>query len=112
GRLCAGALEMPRGSAEVVRDSCAEWRADGPHWVAVRETAGAGFREFRRQIRITAQADANLRLGMTADLTDRHSGSSEMGATLTFWLEVPRFTILEADAKLRGIPFEGCARTV
>ena len=112
GRLCAGALEMPRGSADVVRDSCAEWRVDGPHWTAVRETAGAGFREFRREIRITAQADENLRLGMTADLTDRRPGAAEMGAALTFWLEVPRFTILEAEAKLRGSPFAGCARTV
>ena len=110
-RLCGEALSMPRDAGDVVRDSCAEWRTDSPHWKDARETAGTGFGDFRREILITARADESLRLGMTAEMTDRLANGNERGATLTFWLEVPKFTILEAHAALRGAPFDGCAAT-
>jgi hypothetical protein len=110
-RLCGGALNMPAGSRDTVRDSCAEWRAGSPHWATVRETAGAGFGEFRREIRITARADERLRLGMTAELLDRVRDDAALGASLRFWLQVPGFTILECDATLSGTPFPGCPAT-
>jgi hypothetical protein len=112
GRLCGSALRMPAGSRDTVRDSCAEWRAGGPHWAAVRETAGAGFGEFRREIRVTARADERLRLGMTAELSDRVRDDPPLGASLSFWLQVPGFTILECAASLSGTPFPGCSATV
>ncbi len=108
GRLCGAALRMPEASRDVVRDSCAEWRAESPNWQEVRDTAGTGFRPFRREIRITARADEQLRLRMTARLSDGGPESPAMGAELTFSLEIPTFTILEARAELSGAPFVGC----
>lgn len=110
-RLCGGALAMPRGSEDAVADSCAEWRAGGPHWSAVRATDGSGFAAFRREMRVTARVDDRLRLGMTAELADRTSGSTPLIAALTFWLQVPGFTILESGATLSGTPFDGCPAT-
>jgi hypothetical protein len=108
GRLCGAALHMPEGSREVVRDSCAEWRAESPNWRSVRETTGSGFRPFRREIRIAARADEQLRLWMTASLRDVGSESPAASAELRFALEIPTFTILEARAELIGAPFAGC----
>ncbi len=110
-RLCAGALRVPRGSADEVRNSCAEWRDGSPHWKAVEESAGAGFTEFRREIRVAARADESLRLGMTAELSDRGPAAAAVQASLTFWLRLPGFTILESEASLSGGPFPGCAAT-
>jgi hypothetical protein len=109
GRLCGAALRMPEASRDVVRDSCAEWRAESPHWRRVREITGSGFRPFRRQIRITARVDDRLRLRMTAGLRDGGPELSAASAELTCSLEIPAFTILEAEAKLSGSPFAGCA---
>jgi hypothetical protein len=108
GRLCGEALRMPEASRDVVRDSCAEWRAESPNWRSVRETTGSGFRPFRREIRITARADEQLRLWMTATLRDGGPESAATGAELRFSIEIPTFTVLEARAELSGAPFAGC----
>jgi len=108
GRLCGAALRMPEASRDAVRDSCAEWRAESPNWQRVRETTGSGFHPFRREVRIMARADEHLRLKMTARLSDGGPESPAMGAELTFALEIPSFTILEARAELSGAPFAGC----
>jgi Protein of unknown function (DUF2889) len=110
-RLCGGALRMPRGSRNEVRDSCAEWRDASPHWTAVREAQGAGFAEFRREMRVTARVGEDLRLGMTAELADRGPAAAAVQASLTFWLQVPGFTILESAATVAGGPFAGCPAT-
>ena len=112
GRLCGGARVMPAGGRAEVRDSCAEWAADRPHWSQVRETPGTGFRELQRRVRIAASTDARMRLGMVAELTDRSGEPRELRAALEFRLEVPSFTILEARADLAGMPFAGCPATV
>src|SRR5439155_23160981 len=108
GRLCGAALHMPEASRDIVCDSCAEWREGSPNWQSVRETTGSGFRPFRREIRITARADEQLRLRMTARLSDGGPESPARSAELRFSLEVPSFTILEAQAELSGAPFDGC----
>jgi DUF2889 family protein len=107
-RLCGAALCMPEASRDVVRDSCAEWRAGSPNWRSVRETTGSGFGPFRRDMRIAARADEQLRLRITASLRDLGPESPAAGAELRFSLEIPTFTILEAQAELSGAPFAGC----
>jgi hypothetical protein len=111
GRLCGAARVMPAGGRSAVLDSCALWTADSPHWVEARETVGTGFRKLRRSLRIGATTDDRRRLGMTAELTDQMEDLPALHASLSLWLEVPKFTILEARASLAGTPFALCPST-
>ncbi|MET0151678.1 MAG: DUF2889 domain-containing protein [Candidatus Binatia bacterium] len=111
GRLCAGARLMPAGGRSAVLDSCASWAADSPHWGEARETEGTGFRKLRRSVRIGATTDERMRLGMAAELTDQVEEVPAIRAALSLWLEVPKFTILEARASLSGAPFALCPAT-
>jgi hypothetical protein len=107
GRLCGGALRMPAGARDEVRDSCSQWRADAPHWDAVEEHPGAGFREFRRDVTVRARADERSRLVMSAEMRDGGPAGSR-SAALTLVLEPPALTIAEAHGDLRDAPFAGC----
>lgn len=108
GRLCAAALGMPAGARDSVLDSCSQWRAESPLWREVGETAGRGFTVFRRQMRISAFADDGFRLGMIATLRDEPTGREAYGAELSFRLELPKFSIVAAEARIDGAPFPGC----
>jgi hypothetical protein len=111
GRLCGAARVMPAGARSAVLDSCAMWTADSPHWGEARKTAGTGFRKLRRSLHIGATADERRRLGMTAELTDQMEDLPALRASLSLWLEVPKFTILEARASLADTPFALCPAT-
>jgi hypothetical protein len=111
GRLCGGARLMPAGGRSAVLDSCASWVADSPHWAEARETEGSGFRKLRRSLRIGATTDERMRLGMTAELTDQVDDAPLLRATLSLWLDAPKFKILEARASLTGTPFALCLAT-
>lgn len=130
-RLCGGALRMPARARESVRDSCSQWRAESPLWAKVRESSDFGFADFRRQIRVTAytelrkpvgpgqpkaegpaDTDDGFRLGMTASLSDATAGGEPYGAELALRLEIPKFRIVSAEARLAGAPFPGCAEAL
>lgn len=112
GRLCAAAMRLPRGAKPAVQDSCVPWRAGSPHWAEASESEGSGFRDFRRQIHVTAYADEGRQLGMTAELADESGEGGLRGASLTLRLEIPKFTILQAEGRLLGAPFSDCAATL
>ena len=107
GRLCGGALRMPRGASDEVRGSCSQWGADSPHWNAVQERDGDDFHPFRRDVSVRADADERKRLRMTAELRDEDGGELR-SAMLTLALEAPGFTIAEAGGDLGDAPFSGC----
>jgi hypothetical protein len=109
GRLCGGALRMPAGSRGEVLDSCAQWRADAPHWADVREREGSGHCDSRREIRVRALADDGPLLRLTADLRDQSANGESRAASLTVDLEMPTLTIAEATAEIGCMPFSGCA---
>ncbi|MGH7856808.1 MAG: DUF2889 domain-containing protein [Candidatus Binatia bacterium] len=112
GRACAGALRMPAGAREEVRDSCSQWRTESPLWERAQESAGTGFADFRRHIRVTASTDEGFRLGMTGILRDEPDGSDPIGAELRLVLELPKFTIVSANARLDPPPFPGCGAAI
>ena len=108
-RLCAGALRQPASARDGVLDSCAAWRADAPPWRDVEPVADPGFSRFRREIRVEARVAEGLRLGMSGTLRDEPAGAPPIAASLELELELPRFTIARAEARVDPPPFAACA---
>ncbi|MGH7818393.1 MAG: DUF2889 domain-containing protein [Candidatus Binatia bacterium] len=107
-RLCAGALRMPAGAREEVLDSCSQWRRESPLWQRAAESEGTGFADFRRRVRVTASTDEGFRLAMSGVLRDEAEGAPPAGAELRLVLELPKFSIVSARARLDPAPFPGC----
>lgn len=107
-RACRAALARPRGSRAAVLDGCCSWRAGSPLWAEARESAGSGFADFRRQIRVTAYAAEGPRLGMAASLADERADEPAIGAELELGLALPKLVVASAAARLTGAPFRGC----